>query len=659
MRLARKKDPKPFVDVFANVLMNRTGITLSKNSHSEEELVRNLERTQRQDGLCGDEETAKKSEGLKRSVAVLPAKVSSSAPLEDPDSWSDDAKELMAIVDKLGPWDPNITSEAFIKPFFRNLRLQNMLVNDLDDDIMKFTKLTYLDISQSPLEVIANLPPTLKFLKAYSTQITRITCRSTPALQFLGLGYSPLAEQGLSDLAKRFPNLLSLDLSFTKLSSIEDVVRQLQNMSRSEDGRGGPLQLCLQGTPLSLLPFYRLQILASGAPGLQLLDGVPVSEQEQADALALQPVLASERPPLEAIKIGVRLSALSGFRTILTQVAESFFAGKKRDYEAAVAAAAEAFAKAQEEDPNAEEPPELTPPEVELEGKDRIFEACLNGSFRLAFELPQGLTLETGEVFCKQPTQVGKDGKEVPTGVVDENIFDQFDLTVIKAASGEFLNSNVNLAEAQVGWSQLREWLQSGMPMKAFFRRAAPPPPGEEAEDDKAKAKGGKKADPKAKAKADPKLRQPSKDRRGSSKDNRQGSRQESRQESKQSVTSDAPPERPPEVQIAAGKIALDYFLRRTSSDLTDEIRQAPETLPAVPAPWKLEVSDARLVATARRLEPEVQVPQLQTKDAPQAYAKMKLSVILYVDEEQEERERALALEQEQAAQQPAKKGKK
>eukprot|EP00401_Gymnodinium_catenatum_P044590 CAMPEP_0117547322 /NCGR_PEP_ID=MMETSP0784-20121206/47065_1 /TAXON_ID=39447 /ORGANISM="" /LENGTH=209 /DNA_ID=CAMNT_0005344225 /DNA_START=138 /DNA_END=763 /DNA_ORIENTATION=- len=168
--------------------------------------------------------------------------------------WGDeDAAELDDLIRKLGPRDQNLASEAFMKPFFRHLRLQDFHICELGADVTKFTRLKILDLSRNPLKAVDTLPPALERLKAYNTDVCRITCK--PALQFLGLGHSSMDDAGVQDFGlgsgsdgvpQRFPGLLALDLSFTRIIDLSGAVAALAGMSKLR-------QFCLAGSPASLL----------------------------------------------------------------------------------------------------------------------------------------------------------------------------------------------------------------------------------------------------------------------------------------------------------------------------------------------------------------------------------------------------------------------
>merc|ERR1719329_1358604 len=117
--------------------------------------------------------------------------------------------ELMRMTARLGPTNPNLSSEAFVKPFFKHLRLPDLGVKALDEDLTKFTNLTFLDVSRNDLSAIDYLPPNLRFLKAYNTNISRIGCRPLESLCFLGLGHSSMGAAGLKQVARLFPGILS------------------------------------------------------------------------------------------------------------------------------------------------------------------------------------------------------------------------------------------------------------------------------------------------------------------------------------------------------------------------------------------------------------------------------------------------------------------
>merc|ERR1719171_2211203 len=142
-----KMGAESFKVAFEGLLLNRTGIVLNSGAFHQDEMHRDLDRALRLSGLAGDENSD----------------VDAFRDTGGDNFWSDDAPELLAMVDKLGPLNPNLSCEAFIKPFFKHLSLSEFNIHALDDDLIKFTNLTFLDITKNSISAVDFLPPNLKF----------------------------------------------------------------------------------------------------------------------------------------------------------------------------------------------------------------------------------------------------------------------------------------------------------------------------------------------------------------------------------------------------------------------------------------------------------------------------------------------------------------
>mmetsp|Transcript_73325 Transcript_73325/g.185720 ORF Transcript_73325/g.185720 Transcript_73325/m.185720 type:complete len:603 (-) Transcript_73325:71-1879(-) len=541
MSASRKNVSRNFKEAFARVLLNETGVTLSAGAVSQESMDRELQMALRLAGYSGDT-------------------VAGAADAGPPDesnkvgTWSDDAEELMKLVQQLGPRNPNLSSEQYLKPFFRHLCLPSLAIRELDDDVARFARLRFLDVSQNNLTCIDNVPPNLKYLKAYNNPISQISCKPTPSLCFLGLGYSKIGSDGLEQAARRFKNLLSLDLCFSEVANFQEVVTPLAPLPKLR-------HLCLAGSPVGVLPFYRVQVLR-WLPQLHVLDGVAAADEEQADVQMLVASSAPLRQRPQTLRFGLQLQKLVGLRRLLEPVAEAIL-----------------------EERSKRAPAEEAAPPPEAEEQDDIVKACASGSLRLKLELPDGTWTETSEYRFRNLEELAAiraaagEGGPPPldeiflAGIgtpVKEPLY--FDLDVGEEGSevhGEVLQED--------GLLRLARWLRKGLAVKFFFREAPPKAPEGEA------------------AAAPP------------ASEGAEGEEGEN--------AAPAAPELPEEVELGGTVLALDVYLWRSGTDVAEEARAAGQ-LPESPAPWRLEVTDAQVALTKDFLQPGVQVPPMYSKAA-------------------------------------------
>jgi len=584
-----RKEPRSFGDAFSKALFNRAGIKMHGKLLAADRMDRDLQNAHKIDGFAGD--------AVEKTADV--GKMKPDGPVKPLPWGEEDQKELDELLKKLGPRDSNISAESFIKPFFRHLRLQDYAIRDLDADIMKFSRLSYLDVSNNPLRAIGALPPSLKKLKAYNTNICRVTCQPTPSLVFLGLGHTPIETEGLNEAAQRFPGLLSLDLSNTQILSLSDVALAVQ--SDMQQLR----QLCLAGTPASLLPYYRLKSIKK-MPQLQYLDSAPISDAEMVDANLLNgkppappkeeteaaapsegeaekddpadvPVreeIEDDEPEVEpperpdSIKVALQLVQLRNARKLLEVPAQPIFAKKKAIADAALQTA---VAAGEEMDP--------------WEPGDTVVEACKGGFLRLRFELPDGTWVETEEVQLTPEMAQAAEGEGAP-------VYDVFELSKITSPEAAPLYYDVEVQQDEnVREDRLlrfNRWLKRGMPMKIFFREA-PPPSAEELVAMREAAEADSKA--KAKAKAAPKptaspIPPPPAEEDG-----------------------EAPPQPIPEEEAVGGAVVpLEELLAASAKAGINDGNREAGYLPEFPQPM-VATPDVRIVPMARFLEPNVQVP--------------------------------------------------
>lgn len=602
---ATKKQPTSFTEAFGNVLLHRTGLSISERLELHQDLLdKELELALRLDGFHGDAplvvedtpaaptssgDTKGKGKGKKTETTV---------PLETP-SFSYDLEELMKLVQRLGPRNPNLCSAAFLKPFFKDLRLPELsVVSPLGEDISKFTTLTYLDLSRNNLTDIDQLPPNIKFLKAYNNKVTRLTCKCTQSLVYLGLGYNPLGEDAVPQITKRFPNLLSLDLCFTRVASLE-AIKAL--------GLPKLRHLCLSGSPVCLLPFYRLTLLRE-LPLLQALDGVATSEEEAADAGLLpyempRPATEGEESPEPAVASG----GGQGWLRL------RFELGKLRQHHGLLLEALGPLETSASPEPA--ETPDGGGEEEDKPKRDPLAERCgQEGEIQLSFQLPDGTWILSSTVKLAKKSYEVEEGEPAPPVVLK----DALKLARVKQDSGEHLSFDLDLrqgglcsSEAKAiydsrsasearGLLDLCQWLRTGLAVKLWYLPPMlpppPPTPVEEAEAGSAEAGAEDAATP-----------EPAQ-----------------------------PPQRPAPVALGGVVVPLESsFLQRNGQEMLSEGVRESGMLPATPEPWRHEVSDLQLVTMAQWLAPETQVPSIKGKagndaDRTANCALLDLSVTLY-----------------------------
>lgn len=577
---ATKRQPITFAEAFGSVLLHRTGLAISERLELHQELLdQELELALRLDGFHGealvveDVPAAPTSSGPETKGKGKGKKTEATVPLETP-SFSQDLEELMKLVRRLGPRNPNLCSAAFLHPFFKDLRLPELSVTSpLGEGISKFTTLTYLDLSRNNLTEIDQLPPNIKFLKAYNNQVVRVTCKSTKSLTFLGLGYNPLGEDALPQITKRFPNLLSLDLCFTRVASLDAIRASSFPKLR---------HLCLTGSPACLLPFYRLTMLRE-FPLLQALDGIVTSEEEAADASLLpyevpQVAAEGEEQPEPTVMPG----GGKGWLRLRLEL------GKLRQHHGLLLEALGPL----ETTPEVAETPEAGEEEQTIK-RDPLAEKCgQEGDMQLSFQLPDGSWILSNTVKLAKKTYEVEEGEPPPPVVLKDAI----KLARLRQDSGEHLSFELDLRQGGLrsgeteaiddqkepdarGILDLCQWLRAGLPVKLWYLPPLPPPPPPTPAED-AEAEG---ADAGA--------------------------------ETTEVAEPVQPPQRPAPVALGGCVVPLEIpFLQRTGQEMLSEAVREAGMLPASPEPWRHEFADLQLVTMAQWLAPETQVPSIKGK---------------------------------------------
>ncbi|KAF4658530.1 leucine rich repeat containing 43 [Perkinsus chesapeaki] len=256
-------------EAFRWLLRDRTGVDIAEGMvHNEEELARDIRKSLR---LDVDRECTKESEAMERIGVMEPGAM----------EWSANSLDFVRVVAAVGSClHPNVRAESFVLgQFFTDLSVNERVISHLDERTTKFTALKQLSLDSNCLKSIAILPPNLEILHARNNEIASLEGPELPSLRHLGLAYNDVDD--LRGIASRFPNLLSLDMSYNRLCRLRDLGTEFTGFT---DFR----RLLLQGNPCALTPAYRLQLTGIlAAAKLQTIDDVPVTEEERTVAAAL------------------------------------------------------------------------------------------------------------------------------------------------------------------------------------------------------------------------------------------------------------------------------------------------------------------------------------------------------------------------------------
>eukprot|EP00933_Yihiella_yeosuensis_P031036 TRINITY_DN24592_c1_g1_i2.p1 TRINITY_DN24592_c1_g1~~TRINITY_DN24592_c1_g1_i2.p1 ORF type:complete len:726 (+),score=192.18 TRINITY_DN24592_c1_g1_i2:251-2428(+) len=678
-----------FGEAFARILLHQTGLSVSKRAELNQDLLKQeLELAVRQDGLTGEHlfstDVGSEVTALPHDVVASVKQSASGAAAggggagagpkgkgrgkggkgresSSSSKWSDNAEELANFIQKLGPRNPNLCSEVFLKPFFSDLKLQGLNIWTIGEDVIKFSKLTSLDLSENSLTEIDQLPPSLRFFKVYNNQISRISSRPLPSLCFLGIGNNPLGKQGLGDVVRCFPNLLSLDLSHTEVVSLDDSIEKMKALKSLR-------QLCFLASPVCLVPFYRLALLRA-LPQIQALDSILITDEEYEDAAKLKmaslPELepwmirkeptegagetegdaaaAGEAAEAEAVEVPKYWPGCGGpgwlrFTLELGNLKQHHGLLKEALMPPEAAGAVSATVEVEEDGAPASSP--VPAGEEDELPKDPLSEKVgQEGELRLSFELPDGSWINSGTMkLAKKTWEVEEDEPPPPVYLRDE-----VKLQRLKTASGEALSFELDLCKGglrrstavvaaavaagedaakdvttgadEAGMLQICRWLYRGLRFKLFY--VPPPPPPKPAPESEEAAEGEAAA---ADAEAEPK------DAEAEAAD----------------ANKDEESKKLPEIPLGGCVIPLEgtFLWQSDPAVLPDSVRECGE-LPLYPPPWRLDVPEAQIVPMAYWLHPETQVPhpgnpapKCKHHDAARTAkcALLDLSVVLYAE---------------------------
>uniref|UniRef100_A0A3Q1F1E7 Leucine rich repeat containing 43 n=1 Tax=Acanthochromis polyacanthus TaxID=80966 RepID=A0A3Q1F1E7_9TELE len=192
------------------------------------------------------------------------------------DSWSPQASALR----KLAVLTPQHLHTNFIYSYFTTLRIVDKGVSDVDDGLLKFSKLEELVLSANQISEIQaeNLPSSLKILELRANRLSSLnsfTGRLPPCLQYLGLSHNSLgSREDISHLTGRhWPQLVCLDLSDCDFQDQRSLLEALSSLPRLKT-------LVLEGNPFTLAPSYP-GFTVDHLPGLSCLDALWISPEQR------------------------------------------------------------------------------------------------------------------------------------------------------------------------------------------------------------------------------------------------------------------------------------------------------------------------------------------------------------------------------------------
>lgn len=184
-------------------------------------------------------------------------------------AWSTCAEPLRELIrlekKSIGP--SKFTERSFITGHFKDLKLVNMGLTDMDPALSTFSGLRELNVSGNKVACVQHLPPGLVSLCAYANNVRRVEpgpSGGVDTLVHLGLGYNAVEDEALYGIARLGPNVEVLDVSWNGLTDLGNCLRTLDRLSSLR-------HLVLMGNPCALTYGYR-SMVASQLPLLQTLD---------------------------------------------------------------------------------------------------------------------------------------------------------------------------------------------------------------------------------------------------------------------------------------------------------------------------------------------------------------------------------------------------
>ncbi|KAM4053997.1 leucine-rich repeat-containing protein 43 isoform 2-T2 [Anomaloglossus baeobatrachus] len=198
------------------------------------------------------------------------------SPWEPNDKFNSEVQHLKELA---AQYPENLTNQ-FIYSYFKQLRVVDKEVTEVDAQLLKFQNLEELVLSANKLKTVdsGNLPKKLKILELCSNHISSLkdlSINPPPLLQHLGLAYNRIqcSTESLFLAADIWPNLVSLDLSFNDLTDLFTLVSPISTLQNLRI-------LTLQGNPLTFITSYRGYTIDC-LPKLCVLDDILILPDEK------------------------------------------------------------------------------------------------------------------------------------------------------------------------------------------------------------------------------------------------------------------------------------------------------------------------------------------------------------------------------------------
>ncbi|XP_073442105.1 leucine-rich repeat-containing protein 43 [Dendrobates tinctorius] len=198
------------------------------------------------------------------------------SPWEPNDKFNIEVQHLRELATKC----PENITDQFICSYFKQLRVVDKEVTEVDAQLIKFQNLEELVLSANKLKTVhsGNLPRNLKILELCSNHISSLkdlSINPPPLLQHLGLAYNRIQCSSESRFltVDFWPNLVSLDLSFNDLTELFNVVSPISTLQNLRF-------LVLQGNPLTFITSYRGYTI-DFLPNLCVLDDILILPDEK------------------------------------------------------------------------------------------------------------------------------------------------------------------------------------------------------------------------------------------------------------------------------------------------------------------------------------------------------------------------------------------
>jgi len=219
--------------------------------------------------------------------------------------WSEDCDRLRKIAIK----DPEKITKENIFLYFTKLRLVDKNITEVDDILLKFKNLKDLILSANWIQNIdlKNLPKKLEVLELYGNKISSFDqfCCSLPVLTHIGLGSNTLTTINGAIHKNCWNHILSMDLSFNGLTSLNTTLHALKNLPTLSN-------LLLIGNPLFLASCYR-GVVIDTLKQLTVLDDTHITADEKHRYKGISKI---KDVSVEEAIFEINLSSLKGIKSL-------------------------------------------------------------------------------------------------------------------------------------------------------------------------------------------------------------------------------------------------------------------------------------------------------------------------------------------------------